>query len=430
MKDFRLDLQAASGLINTGIREKAYKSWESLMREYTTGGGMLGWVDVPANWQCNDYARLEEVASTFCDCEFVVCIGIGGSYLGARAAIEALSHSFEAYKQNHTHPQILFAGQNICQDYLYELMMLLQDRRFGIMHISKSGTTTEPAIAFRFLRELLISKEGEKRANQLTVAVTSYDRGALRTMVERYGFPSLGIPDKVGGRFSVLTAVGLLPMLTAGINVRELIEGAQSAREWFLQNSYEENLAMQLASARYALYQSGKKIEILATSTPKLHFFSEWWKQLFAESEGKRLQGLFPAAVTLTTDLHSMGQWIQDGERSIFETYLTVAGSKHKLTLPHSAENLDQLNYMAGYTPDEINGQALLGSHMAHTEGGVPVLNIGIPELGPYQIGQLLYFFQAVVAVSGVMLGVNPFDQPGVENYKTNTFRLLHKPGY
>lgn len=431
MSDLYINLQSIQALYDAEIERLAVQSGKTLLEQKKEDKNhVLGWVDTPISMQEEDFLRIERAASTFSGCDFVICIGIGGSYLGGRAVIQALGHSFESYRTTHKHPQVLFAGQNICQDYLYELMMLLQDRSFGIIHISKSGTTTEPAIAFRFLRDLLIGKVGEKEADRLTVVITSPFSGALRTLANQKKLTALDIPDNVGGRFSVLTAVGLLPMAISRIDIRQLLNGAKRMREQCLSVAFDKNPAMRFAAARYALYMSGKKIEILATSTPKLHFFSEWWKQLFAESEGKQQRGLFPAAITLTTDLHSMGQWIQQGERSIFETYVTVDKCRNNLTLPLYAEDTDQLNYIAGYSPNEINRQALIGSQMAHTEGEVPILEVSVPELNAYCMGQLLYFFEFVVAIGGLMLKVNPFDQPGVEAYKVNTFRLLKRPGY
>ena len=360
-------------------------------------------------------------------------IGIGGSYLGARAVIEALTDSFDALRTgaDRTHPVILYAGNQIGEDYLGELCDLLRGRDFGIINISKSGTTTEPAIAFRILRSLLEENVGAAAAKERIVAVTDRARGALRTLADREGYKTYVIPDDVGGRYSVLTPVGLLPIAVAGIDIRALVRGAvEMERAVGPDVPFDRNPALRYAAARQALYRSGKKIEILANFHPKLHYVGEWWKQLYGESEGKDHRGLFPAAVDLTTDLHSMGQWIQQGERTIFETVVSIDAPERTLSVPTDADNLDGLNYLAGRRVDEINKMAELGTRLAHASGGVPNIRVSIPRLTADHLGGLLYFFEAACGISGYLSGVNPFDQPGVEAYKSNMFALLDKPGF
>ena len=360
-------------------------------------------------------------------------IGIGGSYLGARAVIEALTDSFDALRTgaDRTHPVILYAGNQIGEDYLSELCDLLRGRDFGIINISKSGTTTEPAIAFRILRSLLEENVGAAAAKERIVAVTDRARGALRTLADREGYKTYVIPDDVGGRYSVLTPVGLLPIAVAGIDIRALVRGAvEMERAVGPDVPFDRNPALRYAAARQTLYREGKKIEILANFHPKLHYVGEWWKQLYGESEGKDHRGLFPAAVDLTTDLHSMGQWIQQGERTIFETVVSIDAPERTLSVPTDADNLDGLNYLAGRRVDEINKMAELGTRLAHASGGVPNIRVSIPRLTADHLGRLLYFFEAACGISGYLSGVNPFDQPGVEAYKRNMFALLDKPGF
>lgn len=344
--------------------------------------------------------------------------------------IEALSDSF-----SHLKPaggtQVLFAGQNIGEDYLYELQELLRGKQFGLINISKSGTTTEPAIAFRLLKKQLEDQVGKAEARKRIVAVTDAARGALRKLADMEGYKTFVIPDDVGGRFSVLTPVGLLPVAVAGFDIRQLVAGAADMEKACGEDvPAESNIALQYASARNLLYRGGKKIEILVNFNPKLHFLAEWWKQLYGESEGKDHKGIFPASVDFTTDLHSMGQWIQDGERTIFETVVSVIGVKHELSIPTDEENLDGLNFLAGRRIDAVNKMAELGTQIAHVDGGVPNMKIELPAITEYYLGQLIYFFEKACGVSGYMLGVNPFDQPGVEAYKKNMFALLDKPGY
>ena len=394
------------------------------------GNDFLGWVDLPTR---TPEALIDEINTTARDlrhtCDTVVCIGIGGSYLGAKAVIEALNDSFASYKKNDKIPTVLFAGQNIGEDYLAELQDYLADKKFGIIVISKSGTTTEPAIAFRLLKAQLENQMGKEEARQRIVAITDAHRGALRKMSEQEGYKTFVIEDSVGGRFSVLSPVGLLPIAVAGFDIRDLMDGAALMERQTI-NANATNPAALYAAARNILYRDGKKIEILVNYNPKLHYIGEWWKQLYGESEGKDHKGIFPASVDNSTDLHSMGQWIQDGERTIFETVLTVLEPNRHVTIPADEQNLDGLNYIAGKGVDEVNKMAELGTRIAHLDGGVPNLTITLPRLDEYTLGQLIYFFEKACGISGYLLGVNPFNQPGVEDYKRNMFALLEKPGY
>ena len=392
------------------------------------GNDFLGWVKLPSE---TDTALIDDINATADAlreaCDYVVAIGIGGSYLGAKAVIEALSNSFAAYMPSKG-PKVLFAGQNIGEDYLAELQAFLKDKKFGIIVISKSGTTTEPAIAFRLLREQLEKQAGREEARKLIVAITDEHRGALRSLATTEGYKTFVIADNVGGRYSVLTPVGLLPIAVAGFDIRALLDGARDMEKATLTGT--DTSALTYAATRNALYREGKKIEILVNYNPRLHFFGEWWKQLYGESEGKDGKGIFPAAVDNTTDLHSMGQWIQEGERTIFETVISVEKSEAELRIPTDADNLDGLNYIAGKRIDEVNKMAELGTRLAHIDGGVPNMRVVVPALEPYWLGQLIYFFEAACGISGYLLGVNPFNQPGVEAYKRNMFALLEKPGY
>ncbi len=388
------------------------------------GSDFLGWVKLPTSTPEILLDDINNTAKHLRDCDAVVCIGIGGSYLGAKAVVEALGNAMGETKG----PRILFAGQNIGEDYLYELQEYLKGKRFGIIVISKSGTTTEPAIAFRLLKEQLEKQAGRDEAGKLIVAITDARKGALRTLSTTEGYKTYVIEDNVGGRFSVLTPVGLLPIAVAGYDIKALVKGACAMEDDTL--SGKDNSALLYAMTRNALYRSGKKIEILVNYNPKLHFFGEWWKQLYGESEGKDHKGIFPAAVDNSTDLHSMGQWIQDGERTIFETVISVARQQHQVLIPKDDANLDGLNYLAGKRVDEVNKMAELGTRLAHVDGGVPNLHITLPALEEQYLGQLIYFFEAACGISGYILGVNPFNQPGVEDYKRNMFALLEKPGY
>ena len=395
------------------------------------GNDFLGWLDLPARTDEALIADIEASAKNLREnCEAVVCIGIGGSYLGAKAVIEALAEPFDSLRPGAKgQPKILFAGHNIGEDYLYDLQKYLEGKDFGIIVISKSGTTTEPAIAFRLLREQLEKAVGRTEAARRIVAITDAKRGALRTLANDEGYKTFVIEDAVGGRFSVLSPVGLLPIAVAGYSIRRLLDGARRMQERTAEAG-ADNVALTYAAARNLLYRSGKKIEILVNYNPRLHFFAEWWKQLYGESEGKDHKGIFPAAVDNSTDLHSMGQWIQDGERTIFETVLTVKNVEHQVVIPSDEANLDGLNYIAGKRVDEVNKMAELGTRIAHVDGGVPNLVVEIDRVDENALGQLIYFFEKACGISGYLLYVNPFNQPGVEAYKRNMFALLAKPGY
>ena len=400
---------------------------KTLIEGTGAGNDLLGWVRLPQETPASLLDSINATASRLRDlCDVVVAVGIGGSYLGAKAVIEALSNTFAAYEPAKT--RVLFAGQNIGEDYMAELQEYLRNRKFGIIVISKSGTTTEPAIAFRLLKEQLEAQVGREEACKRIVAITDEKRGALRTLATAEGYETYIIPDNVGGRFSVLTPVGLLPIAVAGFDIHALVKGAADMAKATISGT--DTLSLEYAKTRNALYRAGKKIEILVNFNPKLHFFSEWWKQLYGESEGKDGKGIYPASVDDTTDLHSMGQWIQEGERIIFETVISVEKSEHTLTIPFDESNLDGLNYIAGKRIDEVNKMAELGTRIAHIDGGVPNIKISIPEISAYTLGSLIYFFEAAVGISGYLLGVNPFNQPGVEAYKRNMFALLEKPGY
>ena len=396
------------------------------------GNEFLGWVNLPSSIT---EAQIEEIEKTAVQlrtlCDVVVVIGIGGSYLGAKAVIDALSNSFDWLQTKRKNPVIVYAGNNISEDYLHELIENLDDKSFGIINISKSGTTTEPALSFRILKNKLENEVGKEEARKRIVAITDATKGALRTLANQEGYKTFVISDDVGGRYSVLTPVGLLPIAVAGINIRFLLQGASEIeKETDIETPFKDNLAAIYAVTRNELYKKGKKIEVLANFHPKLNYFAEWWKQLFGESEGKDGKGIFNAAVNFTTDLHSMGQWIQEGERTIFETTISIDKPNKKVTIPHDEVNLDGLNYLENKRVDEVNKMAELGTRIAHVDGGVPNIVIRIPELTPYYIGQLIYFFEKACGISGYLLGVNPFNQPGVEAYKTNMFALLEKPGF
>lgn len=396
------------------------------------GSDFLGWVDLPSSITEGEIEEIDKTAMYLrAHCDAVVIIGIGGSYLGAKAVIDALSNSFDWLQTKRKDPVILYAGNNISEDYLYELVEYLDGKSFGIINISKSGTTTEPALSFRILKNKLEKEVGREEAKNRIVAITDASKGALRTLALKEGYKTFVIPDNVGGRFSVLTPVGLLPIAVAGINIRLLLQGAsEMEKDTSTETAFKDNLSSIYAVTRNLLYNKGKKIEILANFHPKLHFLAEWWKQLFGESEGKDNKGIFNAAVDFTTDLHSMGQWIQEGERTIFETTISIEEPNKKVKIPHDSEDLDGLNYLHGKRVDDVNKMAELGTRIAHVDGGVPNIVIKLPELSPYYIGQLIYFFEKACGISGYLLGVNPFDQPGVEAYKSNMFALLEKPGF
>ena len=436
MNTLQLDL---SGIFST-ISPEAVEAWASKSNTFQQalhqgtglGSDFLGWINLPEEITDAQLTDLETTAKKLqTSCDYVISIGIGGSYLGARAVIEALTPSFEVYQSKHNAPQVIFAGHNIGEDYLSELIAFLREKRFGIINISKSGTTTEPAIAFRLLKALLEEQVGRDEARERIVAITDKSRGALRTLADKEGYKTFIIPDDIGGRFSVLTPVGLLPIAVAGFDIRELVRGAREMKALVSPEvPFDQNPAALYAAARNSLYQAGKKIEILGNFHPRLHYIGEWWKQLYGESEGKDGKGIFNASVDFSADLHSMGQWIQEGERNIFETIISIEHPDHELRIQSDTENLDGLNYLAGKRVDEVNKMAELGVRVAHIDGGVPNIRITLPQLSAYYIGQLFYFFEKAVGISGYMLEVNPFNQPGVEAYKKNMFALLEKPGF
>lgn len=437
MKSISLNITKAASFLAEGA-VKAYEpkvkaAQEALENGTCEGNDFLGWLHLPSSITPEFLDEIQAVANTLREkCEVVVVAGIGGSYLGARAVIEGLGNSFAWLVNDKKNPTILFAGNNIGEDYLFELTSYLKDKKFGVINISKSGTTTETALAFRLLKKQCEDQRGKDEAKDVIVAVTDAKKGAARTCADKEGYKSFIIPDNVGGRFSVLTPVGLLPIAVAGFDVKQLVAGAAEMEKACGKDvAFEENPAAIYAATRQALYtQAGKKIEIVCNFQPKLHYFAEWWKQLYGESEGKDLKGIFPAACDFTTDLHSMGQWIQQGERSIFETVISVETPNEKLLFPHDDENLDGLNFLEGKRVDEVNKMAELGTRLAHVDGGVPNILVNIPELNAYYLGQLIYFFEKACGISGLLEEVNPFNQPGVEAYKKNMFALLNKPGY
>ena len=433
MKNLELNIKHVAEFVTKSqidaFDSAAANGLEQLEKGTGAGNDFLGWMHLPSATPESLVADIEKTATTLRnDCEYVVAIGIGGSYLGAKAVIEALSDSFAAYKPT-SGARVIFAGQNIGEDYTHELVSLLKGKKFGIIVISKSGTTTEPATAFRILKEMLEAQEGKEFASKHIVAVTDAKRGALRSLATEEGYATYVIEDNVGGRFSVLTPVGLLPIAVAGFDIRALLDGAK-AMEAATAAADDSNPAYLYAKTRNALYAEGKKTEILVNYNPKLHYLGEWWKQLYGESEGKEHKGIFPAAVDNSTDLHSMGQWIQEGERTIFETVISVAEQQHEMVIPSDAANLDGLNYIAGKRIDEVNKMAELGTVIAHVDGGVPNIHITLGSLTERCLGEIIYFFEKACGISGYILGVNPFNQPGVEAYKKNMFALLNKPGY
>ncbi len=403
-----------------------------LKKRQARGTTILGWVDLPSSISDASLKDIEKTCAKIRkQVDVVVVIGIGGSYLGTRAVAEALSHSFIHLRPNRKDPVILYAGHNIGEDYLFELMEMLNDLKYAIVVISKSGTTTEPAIAFRLLKNHLEKKVGKKAAKDLIVAITDAKKGALRTSATQEGYKTYVIPDDVGGRYSVLTPVGLVPLAIGGFDIRALIKGAIDMEKSTTSSvAFEKNPACLYAAARYMLYRSGKKVEILANFENRMHYLGEWWKQLYGESEGKEGKGIFPASVDFSADLHSMGQYIQEGERILIETVISVTGTSAKLVIPKDKADLDGLNYIAGKRIDAVNKMAELGTMLAHVDGGVPNIRIEIPKLNEYYIGQIIYFFEKACGISGYLLNVNPFDQPGVEAYKKNMFALLEKPGF
>lgn len=438
MENISLDITKAAQFLKDGT-VKAYEpkvkaAQDALKNGSCPGNDFLGWINLPSETSeafLDDIQNTANILREKCDC--VVVAGIGGSYLGARAVIEALSNAFAwLVNDDKKNPNILFAGNNIGEDYLSELTEYLKNKKFGVINISKSGTTTETALTFRLLKKQCETQRGKTEAKDVIVAITDALKGAARAAADKEGYKTFVIPDNVGGRFSVLTPVGLLPIAVAGFDIKQLVKGAQDMEKLAgFDVPFEENPSALYAAVRQALYkEEGKKIEIIADFQPKLHYFAEWWKQLFGESEGKENKGIFPAACDFTTDLHSMGQWIQQGERTIFETVISVAEPNRKLLFPHDDENLDGLNFLEGKRVDEVNKMAELGTKLAHVDGGVPNFRINVPKLNEYYIGQLIYFFEMACGISGNIEGVNAFNQPGVEAYKKNMFALLNKPGY
>ena len=437
MKNITLDITKAAQFLKAGAVEalepQVKAAQEALENGTCPGNDFLGWLHLPSSISADFIKQLQDCANVLREnCEAIVVAGIGGSYLGARAVIEALSNSFAWLVGDKSNPTILFAGNNIGEDYLSELTDYLKDKKFGVINISKSGTTTETALTFRLLKKQCEEQRGKEEAKKVIVAVTDAKKGAARTCADKEGYTSFIIPDNVGGRFSVLTPVGLLPIACAGFDIAKLVEGAQSMEKACGKDvPFAENIAAQYAAVRNALYaEAGKKIEIMVNYQPKLHFMSEWWKQLYGESEGKDGKGIFPASCDFTTDLHSMGQWIQEGERTIFETVISVEKPNRTMLFPNDDENLDGLNFLAGKRVDDVNKMAELGTRLAHVDGGVPNIRVSMPELNEYYLGQVIYFFEIACGISGNILGVNPFNQPGVEAYKKNMFALLDKPGY
>ena len=437
MKNITLDITKAAQFLQAGAVE-AYEpqvkaAQEALENGTCPGNDFLGWLHLPSSISADFIKQLKDCAEVLRqNCDVVVVAGIGGSYLGARAVIEALGNSFAWLIGDKTNPTILFAGNNIGEDYLAEMTEYLNDKRFGVINISKAGTTTETALTFRLLKKQCEAQRGKEEAKKVIVAITDAKKGAARTCADKEGYTSFIIPDNVGGRFSVLTPVGLLPIACAGFDIEKLVAGAQDMEKACgVDVPFAENIAAQYAAVRNRLYaQAGKKMEIMGNYQPKLHFMSEWWKQLYGESAGKDGKGIFPASCDFTTDLHSMGQWIQEGERTIFETVISIEQPNKKMIFPEDEENLDGLNFLAGKRVDDVNKMAELGTRLAHVDGGVPNIRIIVPELNEYYLGQLIYFFEIGCGISGNVLGVNPFNQPGVEAYKKNMFALLDKPGY
>jgi len=415
------------------IENSAEAAKMQLLNKTGAGNEFLGWIDLPVNYDKEEFARIQNAAKKIQnDSEVLLVIGIGGSYLGARAAIEFLRHSFynSVSKEVRKTPEIYYVGNNISSNYINHLVQVIGDRDFSINMISKSGTTTEPAIAFRVFKKLLNEKYGKLEAAKRIYATTDKARGALKNLATEEGYESFIVPDDVGGRFSVLTAVGLLPIAVSGADIDKLMEGAASMRQHCLTSEFKDNDAVKYAAIRNILLRKGKSIEVLANYEPSLHFVAEWWKQLYGESEGKDQKGIFPASVDLTSDLHSMGQFIQDGQRTLFETVINIETSSSEIILEKEEVDLDGLNYLAGKSVDFINKSAMKGTLLAHTDGNVPNLMITLPKQNEFYLGELLYFYEFGCGVSGYMLGVNPFDQPGVESYKRNMFALLGKPGY
>ncbi|MDO5408718.1 MAG: glucose-6-phosphate isomerase [Eubacteriales bacterium] len=436
-KTVTFDYSKATGFVSAeelaNFKSTVMAAKETLLERSGAGNDFLGWIDLPVDYDKEEFARIKKAAAKIqSDSDVLLVIGIGGSYLGARAAIEFLSHSFYNVldKSERKTPEIYFVGNSISSKYVSDLKDVLKGKDFSINMISKSGTTTEPAIAFRVFKEMLIEKYGKEEANKRIYATTDKARGALKQLANEEGYESFVVPDDVGGRFSVLTAVGLLPIAAAGLDIDKLMEGAASGRKKALETPYESNDALLYAAIRNILHRKGKMVEIVANYEPSMHYVSEWWKQLFGESEGKDQRGILPAAVDLTTDLHSMGQFIQDGSRIMFETVMNIEESPAEILLGEEEVDTDGMNYLAGKSVDFVNKSAMNGTILAHTDGSVPNLMVKIPEQNAFYLGELFYFFEFACGISGYILGVNPFNQPGVESYKKNMFALLGKPGY
>ncbi len=433
----RFDYSKALGFVGQHevdyLKQPVRVAHEQLHNGTGAGSDYLGWIDLPVNYDKAEFARIQAAAKKIqSDSDILVVIGIGGSYLGARAAIEMLSHTFYNLlsKEQRGTPTVVFAGNNISSTYMAHLLQLLEGKDFSLNVISKSGTTTEPAVAFRVLKDALEKRYGKEQAKSRIYATTDQARGALKKLANEEGYESFIIPDDVGGRYSVLTAVGLLPIAAAGIDIEAMMQGAADASKEYANDDLAANASYQYAAVRNALYRKGKTTEILVNYEPTLHYFSEWWKQLYGESEGKDNKGIYPASVDFSTDLHSMGQFIQEGTRNIFETVIQVDSPKEEITIERDPADLDGLNFLAGQTMDFVNKKAFQGTLLAHTDGGVPNLVVTIPEISPYWFGYMVYFFEKACGISGYLLGVNPFDQPGVEAYKKNMFALLGKPGF
>ena len=429
--DFKYTQDFISNDEINALEEEIRNHLKSLTEKTGKGNDFLGWIDLPAELDETFLSSIQNSAKKLASfSEVIVVIGIGGSYLGARAVIDAMNHQFASLLPG-DNPLVLYAGQNIGEDYLVQLLEVLDKKDYSLIVISKSGTTTEPAIAFRILKNHLEEKYGKEESVSRIVAITDKDRGALKEVANKEGYTTYIVPDDVGGRYSVLTPVGLLPIAAAGFNIQELVRGASEMRDLILnETEMDKNPVMLYAAARNALYRKGKTTEIMVSYLPNLYYMTEWWKQLYGESEGKENKGIFPAGVGFTTDLHSMGQYIQEGLRNIFETVISVGKTQHNLLIPEDEGNADKLNYLAGRNIDQVNKMAELGTLIAHVDGGVPNIRITVPQVNEYYLGQLIYFFEMACAVSGYILGVNPFDQPGVEAYKKNMFALLGKPGF
>ena len=436
MKNIKIDISKTLSFISEAeiqtLQSEMSKHHRALLEKTGKGNDFLGWVHLPSSINEDIITQIEIDAKRISKmAEIFVVIGIGGSYLGTRAVIDALTGAFSSLNQERKHPFIVYAGNNISEDYLIELLEMLDKKDYAIAVVSKSGTTTEPAIAFRLLKNHLEKKYGKTEARERIIAITDKDKGALKKLATNEGYATYNIPDDVGGRFSVLTPVGLLPIAVAGVNIKKLVEGAVAAEKEICSNTdFSTNQAAIYAATRNALYRKGYCTEILANYQPYLQYFTEWWKQLYGESEGKENKGILPAGVNFTTDLHSLGQYIQEGLRNIFETVISVEQPKKKLVIPMDDENLDGMNFIAGKTIQEVNRMAELGTLLAHIDGKVPNIRISIPQLNEESLGELIYFFEFACGLSGYLLGVNPFDQPGVEAYKANMFALLDKPGF